>query len=411
MQMAKLSANITAAQPSSTDSFLDDYQAVRLGVSLVGLAILIGFAPSAGWSVVAPYVVGLGLMGSHAVWCRSKHVRSPRAMLMLDTTVWGGMMVLAGVPVISTAIMAFLFVLVVLFSDGYWRIGLLAFSAGWFAVAAFTSEMAPLALGHVLGVLLIAGGVAAMISRVRGWLGRLDMGRSQMLGMVSHELKNNLTGMIGMTELVGTHPDLSHEEAKEFVALAHQQAVDANEIVDDLLTAVRLERAALSVTIDAVDVNDEVETTIRRFSREGTGVTLEAGSDLPPAAAEALRVRQILRNLVSNAVRYGGSSIQITTKTTDGLIEVTVADDGDGVPKEDERTIFLSYRRSTRSQHADSVGLGLWISRQLAEAMSGSLAYRRNNDWTEFVLTLPAATPTENSVALAPTNRTSLLAS
>lgn len=388
--MATASASSSAAQASSTDSFLDDYQTVRLSVSAIGWALLLGFAPSNGWSMVAPYMVGLGLMGGHAVWSRVRHVRSPHAMLMLDTTVWGAMMALAGVPVISTAIMAFLFVLVVQFSNGAWRLGLLAYSAGWFAISSLTSDMVPLALGHVLGVLLITGGVAAMISRVRAWFDRMDMGRSQMLGMVSHELKNNLTGMIGLTQLVGTHPDLSYKEAKELVAMAHQQAVDANEIVEDLLTAVRLQSTALNVTIDAVDVNDEVETTVRRFSGEGTGMTLETASDLPPAAADPLRVRQVLRNLVSNAARYGGSSIRITTTAADGHIEVTVADDGNGVPKEDERTIFLPYRRSTKPQHADSVGLGLWISRQLAVAMHGSLEYRRNDDWTEFILTLPA---------------------
>ena len=54
-----------------------------------------------------------------------------------------------------------------------------------------------------------------------------------MLGTVSHELRNNLTGMMGLTEIVSTNPDLSADEARELVALAHQQAVDANEIVED----------------------------------------------------------------------------------------------------------------------------------------------------------------------------------
>jgi signal transduction histidine kinase len=391
--MTKLSAHISAAQPSSTDSFLDAYQTVRLGLSLGGWAILLGFAPSYGLSVVRPYMVGLGLMAGHAVWCRIQRVRLPGAMLVLDTTAWGAMMLLAGIPVISTAIVAFLFVLVVQFSNGILRLGLLGYSAAWFAISSLTSDMVPLEVGHVLGVLLITGGLAAMISRVRGWFDRMDMGRSQMLGMVSHELKNNLTGMIGLTQLVGIHPDMSYEEAKELVALAHQQAVDANEIVEDLLTAVRLESAALKVAIDTIDVNEEVETTVRRFSGESTAMTTETASRLPAAAADALRVRQILRNLVSNAVRYGGDSIRITTSAANGLIQVTVADNGNGVPQEDERTIFLPYRRSTKSEHAESVGLGLWISRQLAVAMKGSLEYRRNNDWTEFVLTLPAAMP------------------
>ncbi len=282
-------------------------------------------------------MLALGLMAGHAGWCRLRHVRSPKTMLVLDTNAWGWIMVMAGVPVVSVAILTFPFVLVVLFSGCGWRFGLLAVSAGWFAVSAFTSEFAPLHIGHVLGVLLMTGGLAAMISRVRSWLDRLDAGRSQMLGTVSHELRNNLTGMIGLTDLVGTQPDMTFDEAKELVALTHQQAVDASEIVEDLLTVTRLQRSALTVTIEPISVNDQVETTVRRFAGEGTSLKVENRTDLPPANADALRVRQILRNFVSNAVRYGGPSIRITTRMVDGRIEIVVADDGDGVPPADEK--------------------------------------------------------------------------
>ncbi len=195
---------------------------------------------------------------------------------------------------------------------------------------------------------------------------------------------------MGLTEVVSTDRDMSGDEARELVALAHQQAVDANEIVEDLLTATRLERAALTVAMGSVNVNAQVETTVRRFSGEGVSLTAQMATDLPPAEADDLRVRQILRNLVSNAVRYGGSSIRITTSAVGDGVQVTVADDGAGVPSEDAATIFLPYRRSTRSSHVASVGLGLWISRQLADAMGGSLVYQRTDGWTEFVLKLAA---------------------
>ncbi|MGZ5385111.1 MAG: sensor histidine kinase [Acidimicrobiia bacterium] len=383
------------------DSFLDDYQKVRLALSLIGLAILLAFAASEGFASGAPFSISMGVIGGHALWCRLRHIRSPRSMLLLDTTVWGVIMVLAEDPSVSAVVLAFLAVLVALFSDGAWRAAFLTASAGWYGLSVFgTDQLVPVSassslpsmtsLGHVMGVLLITGGMAAMIIRVRGWLGQLDAGRSQMLGTVSHELRNNLTGMIGLTEVVSTNRELNADEARELVALAHQQAVDANEIVEDLLTATRLERAALSIAMKSVNINDEVDTTARRFSGEGIDLSVRKATDLPPAAADGLRVRQVLRNLVSNAVRYGGSSIRITTVAVGDEVKVTIADDGEGVPPEDETTIFLPYRRSTRSSHAASVGLGLWISRQLAVAMGGSLDYRRVDGWTEFVLTLGA---------------------
>ena len=379
-----------SSQPSSMDSFLDDYQTVRLAVSLIGLGVLLAFIPSSGFSPEAPYIIFMGIIAGHAMWCRLHHIRSPRSMLLLDTGVWGAIMILAKDPSLSAAILAFLAVLAVLFSDGFWRAGFLSSSAGlyWISVLG-TKLIVPVSLGQVVGVMLITGSLSAMIIRVRGWLGRLDAGRSQMLGTVSHELRNNLTGMIGLTEVVSTDQTMSAAEARELVALAHQQAVDANEIVEDLLTATRLERSALSVAIEAVDVNHQVDTTVRRFSGEGVAIAVRAAHDLPPAGADELRVRQILRNLVSNAVRYGGPTIRITTSLVGDAIQISVADDGEGVPAEDEATIFLPYRRSTRSSKvAASVGLGLWISRQLADAMGGSLEYRRADGWTEFVLAL-----------------------
>lgn len=402
--MAKPASHTPDIEASSMESFLDDYQAVRLGVSLGGLTILLGFLPFAGWTTVLPYILGMSLMAGHAAWCRLRRVRSPHTMLALDTTAWGAIMVLAGVPVLSTAIMIFLFVLVVMFAEGIWRLVLISTTAMWFTLSAFTSEFAPLTLGHVLGVLLIAGGLAALIARVRGWLGRLDAGRSQMLGTVSHELRNNLTGVMGLTELVGSDPDLTHDEAMDLIALAHQQAIDASEIVEDLLTVTRLERSALNVTLAAVDVNQAVETTARRFSAEGVRLIVTADPAVPDAAADALRVRQVLRNLVSNAVRYGGPSIRVSTRLDGASVQVTVADDGEGVPEGEGAHIFLPYRRSTTSHHSDSIGLGLWASRQLAVAMGGSLEYRRVGAWTEFALSLPARTEDhERSSTLSPT--------
>lgn len=380
-----------APQQSSMESFLDDYQLVRLFMAVGGLVHLAVFAWTGTWRFVLPFAVGLILTATHAGWSRLRRIRAPKSMLLLDLTVWGGITFLSHVPVLTTAILAFLAVVVVFFSDGRWMAGLLWYAGGWYAVAYFSTETFTVtAIGTFSAVALVVGGLAAMMFRVRTWLGRLDANRSQMLGTVSHELRNNLTGMLGMTEIVTTTEDMTREEAMELIGLAHQQAVDAGEIVEDLLTATHLERAALDVATETVDINHEVATTVRRFAGEGTEVATHLASDLLPAGGDTLRIRQILRNLVSNAVRYGGSTIRVTTMACGDRVHVTVSDDGDGVPPEDERTIFLPYRRSSRGGHSASVGLGLWISRQLAQAMEGDLAYRRVGESTEFVLTLRA---------------------
>jgi signal transduction histidine kinase len=379
--------------PSSMDAFLDQLQRVRLIISLSGLTVLLGLGGLSGFDALTPYLVGLGVTAAHAIWSLARGLRSPMSMLAIDTTVWGAIMVLVDAPRLETASLAVLFVLVSLFAHGHWRVGFLVYSAGWYATSYFLKgEFGVGSAGELFGILLIIGGVAVIIGRVRGWLGRLEADRSQMLGTVSHELRNNLTGMLGLTEIVSMDEEMGAAEARELVAMAHQQAVDAGEIIEDLLTATRLESSVLTVAAERVDVNREVETVVRRVSDEGTVLSLATQEDLPAADADALRVRQVVRKLLSNAVRYGGEAIRVVTSGSDRAIKIVVADDGGGVPPEDEKTIFLPYRRSTRSSHASSVGLGLWISRQLAEAMGGTLEYRRVDGWTEFVLTLAVHT-------------------
>jgi signal transduction histidine kinase len=197
--------------------------------------------------------------------------------------------------------------------------------------------------------------------------------------------------MMGLTDVLQSATDMSPSETEELLGLAHQQAVDATAIVEDLLTASRLESSALSVQVEAVDLDLEVATTVRRFVGEGTMVSIQIGDDVPMARGDSLRVRQILRNLISNAVRYGGSSIRVATRAVGDHVQVVVSDNGQGVPTEDEATIFLPYRRSINARRdAASVGLGLWICRQLAHAMEGTLDYLRVDESTQFILTLGA---------------------
>jgi signal transduction histidine kinase len=377
---------------SSMESFLDEYQLVRLWISAAGLVPVSAFL-ILGRSVdlAAPIGVVLLVVAGHASWCRARHIRSPKTMLLLDVTLWGWVMTLMPNVVVPTATLAFLALLVILFGEGYWIALFLTYLAGWYGYAYFAGTPLDFDSGVAFaGVLMTVGGLAVVVSHVRRWLGRLDANRSQMLGTVSHELRNNLTGMIGITDLMSEDLEIDPVEMKDLMVLANQQAVEASEIVEDLLTISRLEGSVLTVESVPVDVASEVATVVSRFAGEGTDVSIEGAEVTRPARGDALRVRQILRNLVSNAVRYGGPHIAITTTESDGHITITVSDDGDGVRPEDVDSIFLAYRRSTSTRRdAASVGLGLWICRQLAVAMRGTIAYQRVESCTRFVLQLP----------------------
>ena len=383
-------------QRSSIESFLDDYQSVRLYLSLAALAVVVVFYLS-GWSrdqSPIPSVSVLLLMSGHAAWCRFRHIRAPMTMLFMDITLLGIIMfTLADLPSTMLGIFAFLSLVVVLFADGRWMAGFLIYLTGWYLAASlvgfgFSIER----IGELIGNVFAIGALVAVMIRVRHWLGRLEADRSQMIGTVSHELRNNLTGVMGLTEVVSGMADLEPAEARELVLMAHQQAVDASDIVEDLLIAARLEAAALTINHAFVDVNTEVMTVAGRFHEDDHEIGLALAEDLEPAWADSLRLRQVVRNLLSNAIRYGGPVATVITRDLSHSIEIIVRDNGDGVPEEDAGTIFLPYRRSTRGpRHASSIGLGLWISRNLVQAMGGKLEYRRTDGLTEFIISIPKA--------------------
>jgi signal transduction histidine kinase len=377
------------------ESFLDEYQRVRLGMTLAGLVLVTVLLLTGRWADrIFPIALVLVVATAHALWAQLRAVRAPRVMLFIDLTLWGWVMTqVADVPAVPTASLAFLTLLTALFTTGAWTPAFLGYLSTWYGIAYFTAhDIGIESAGELTAVVFTIAPIAVVVARIGRWLTQVDANRSQMLGTVSHELRNNLTGVLGLTEVVVSDETLDDAEARELIVLAHQQAVEATEIVEDLLTVSRLERSALVVHLEPVDIGTEVATVARRFAGEGTEVVVDGGGALAPVNADPLRVRQILRNLISNAVRYGGPRIEVTTRLGDGVVEVVVCDDGDGVPQEDETTIFLPYRRSTVTRRdPSSIGLGLWICRQLAVAMGGSLAYRRSDGETQFVLSLPGA--------------------
>jgi len=140
----------------------------------------------------------------------------------------------------------------------------------------------------------------------------------------------------------------------------------------------------------------------------------DAQIDLGMASALVLidpgRLRQLLRNLVSNAAKYGGGYVEISGRLDDSTYFIEVADDGPGVPPEVETRMFERFvHRGDEPLIMGSVGLGLSISRVLADGMGGKIGYRRDGDLTVFEVTLQLAQaeelvlPPDPSPAQAPT--------
>lgn len=222
---------------------------------------------------------------------------------------------------------------------------------------------------------------------------RLVKAKDEFIAKVSHELRTPLTAVVGLASELATDPPPA-EELHDLLGLIADQAVEMSNIVEDLLVAAKAEIGTVAIEATNVDLDDALRMTL-----EGVGTHVaELPVDLPHVHADPTRLRQILRNLLTNAERYGGPKVRVLSGLLGDRVWLEVRDDGDGVPDELAETIFEPYK-TAHDDVTGSIGLGLAVARQLATMMRGSLIYSRDKGETVFRLELPAASRSEHALA------------
>lgn len=219
---------------------------------------------------------------------------------------------------------------------------------------------------------------------------RLSRAREEFIANASHELRTPLTGITGLAQILAEDPSIERSEnASELLHLIISESNDLARMVEDLLTTARLDAGALHFDFDDVSMADAVREVVDPLIKAGSEIELDCEPAL--VRADGLRTRQVLRNLVSNAQKYGGNHIRIVGRVDGRTYRCEVIDDGDGVPPEMSEKIFERFVHRGRSGVSDSVGLGLAIVHALAHGMGGSVTYQRSNDVTSFTVRLPLA--------------------
>lgn len=249
--------------------------------------------------------------------------------------------------------------------------------------------------GAVLGALMLLI-TAELIGRVRENANRLKKSsesKDRFLAAVSHELRTPLTAVVGYTSILKRKwSDLDDTEREELLSVLHQQSAEVASIVEDLLVAARLDSDDVSFSVGKISLAHEVDVVASSLTiPPGTELTVSISDD-EEVISDAGRLRQILRNLLSNAFRYGGARVTVEAAQLGQSVVITVRDDGTGLPREEWGSIFDSYYRSHNSAgQPDAVGLGLSVSRRLARRMGGDLSYRYVGGESRFQLALPAS--------------------
>jgi two-component system, sensor histidine kinase and response regulator len=215
--------------------------------------------------------------------------------------------------------------------------------------------------------------------------------KDMFVASVSHELRTPLTAVLGFARELTNPERLSPEEYAETAEMIASQATDLSAIIDDLLVAARSDIDMVKVLDEPVDLWKELRTILDALPSEHQS-RVSAPEFSMTVTGDRLRVRQILRNLVSNALRHGGDNITVSAERLPGAGAVTVSDDGPNLPEETVSRLFEPYFHASRDEVGPAtIGLGLPVSRFLARLMDGELEYLTNRPDTAFRLSLPPA--------------------
>ncbi len=226
--------------------------------------------------------------------------------------------------------------------------------------------------------------------RTASQLERLVKSKDEFIASVSHELRTPLTAVVGLaSELNSFYDELEDATKRDFIELVADQASEVAAIVEDLLVAARADTDSITLIHEHVDLVSAAEMVLAALPESKSGMFHVSGEGI--ACGDAQRVRQIVRNLITNAIRYGELPATVQVRAEGDTVTVAVSDKGDGIDPDMIERIFQPYERAHATvTQPNSVGLGLSVSRWLAEKMGGALVYE-NDTMSTFTLHLPSA--------------------
>lgn len=211
----------------------------------------------------------------------------------------------------------------------------------------------------------------------------LSRQKDQLLGMVAHDLRTPLTGMLGFAEVAisDLQAGSATEHTLEDLLVIRQSAQEMSELLNDLLDVSRLEAGKLRIDLRPIDLAGRIREDRRRYEMWASSKEIGFSAKAPAGAlwvlADPKRLQQVLNNLVSNAIKFStsGGAIALRLKASSTRVEVSVQDSGQGIAPEDLEKVFASYEQTktqaTAGEHG--AGLGLSIAKKLVELHGGEI--------------------------------------
>jgi signal transduction histidine kinase len=236
-------------------------------------------------------------------------------------------------------------------------------------------------------VSLLGRFVGATVQNIRAYeaekttveeLRRLSALRADFVSLVSHELRSPMASVIGSAKTLRQRwRDLTPEQRDSFLALIDHEANRLAELVADVLDTSRIESGTFNYTFSDVDVGEIVResATAAQSGQDEVQVRTDVTTPLPTLRGDRQRLRQVVTNLIDNAVKYSpaGAEVDVEAFANNGLITIAVHDRGPGIASEHRALIFEKFGRVTGEHAKPGTGLGLFIARSIAEAHGGTI--------------------------------------
>jgi signal transduction histidine kinase len=247
-------------------------------------------------------------------------------------------------------------------------------------VDAFAAEEAEL-------VALLGRLVATAVQNIRAYEGeretadelrRLSALRADFVSLVSHELRSPMAAVIGAARTLQQRwRELQPDQREAFLALIADETTRLASLVGDVLDTSRIDAGTFTYRFSDVDLATLVSDSVAAatLGQDEVPVIARVGGAVPPVRGDAERLRQVLGNLIDNAVKYSpaGEAVEVRIVPSGNDVRISVADRGPGIGSDDQRLIFEKFGRVAGPGAKPGTGLGLYIARSITEAHGGEL--------------------------------------
>jgi two-component system, OmpR family, sensor kinase len=235
------------------------------------------------------------------------------------------------------------------------------------------------------------GQLTRTFNQMQAQLRQVDVARKEFIATASHELRTPIFSLAGFVELLQDE-DLDEETRREFLDTMSEQVARLQKLSVDLLDLSRLDAGSVELHPEPVDLSELARSIVNEFTPALADHDTELEIRLPDVGPEALcdpvRVAQIMRILLDNALRHtpAGTQVTVGAARSNGTAGLTVTDSGPGLPNNSDTKVFERFYTGDAARGA---GLGLAIARELAERMHGRLRVSSASRGAAFTLELP----------------------